>query len=192
MNSKNKIITVTTLCILMSCNKIKKDYVITDASVQSQPKWVKKMVYNPKKSEYKYFISKADNINQELCQKGAETRARAVIASEIASEIYDAYEETAKSNNIESNEFSTKNLKQTVSLYLAGTEIDERYWEKRSYKKTLGAEKDLNKYFCYTLMKMKKESYNKVVSLSLDKMFKKVQMDEIKEEVKNKLIEKNE
>ncbi len=192
MNKKNKIINIMTLCLLMSCNKIRKDYIVTDASVQNQPKWVKKMVYNPKKSEYKYFVSKADNINQELCQKGAEVRARAVIASEIASEIYDAYEETAKSNNIEDNELATANLKQTVSVYLSGAEVDEKYWEKRSYKKNLGAEKDINKYFCYTLMKMNKENYNKVVNLSLDRMFRKVQMDDIKEEVKNKLIKNNE
>ena len=186
MNKKNKIINIMTLCLLMSCNKIRKDYIVTDASVQNQPKWVKKMVYNPKKSEYKYFVSKADNINQELCQKGAEVRARAVIASEIASEIYDAYEETAKSNNIEDNELATANLKQTVSVYLSGAEVDEKYWEKRSYKKNLGAEKDINKYFCYTLMKMNN------VNLSLDRMFRKVQMDDIKEEVKNKLIKNNE
>lgn len=177
------------LLAAVACNKIKKDYTVTDASVQKQPKWVKEMAYKPKKGEYKYFVSKSDNINQRLCEKGAETKARAVVASEIASEIYDAYEETVKDDNSKINNISSANIKQTVSLYLAGVEADEKYWEKRSYKKSLGAEEDLNKFFCYSLMRMNKEAYKKVVDLSLDKMFGKVKNDEVKEEIKNKLVE---
>lgn len=198
MKMKNKIIILTLTLVLSACgSKIKKDYIITDASVEKQPSWVKKMVYKTKKNEYKYFISRAENVNQRLCEKGAEARAKIVVAGEIATEIENNYNEVIKSKDLKASESVTNNLKEVVSMYLAGVEVEEKYWEKRNYKVSLGAENDVNKYSCFVLVKMNKNNYDKAVNLSLDRMFDKIRnktmdkntKDEVKEEIKNKILD---
>lgn len=179
----------------VSCSNIKKDYEIRDASYLPAPKWVKEgKQKSSSKDEYKYFVSKAENVNQRLCERTANTRANLVVASEIANVINSAYENVINSNADEYSEISNEKLQQNVNIHLAGVQNEESYWEKRQYLVQLGASKDVVKYQCYSLVKMNKENYDKAVNLSLDKMMSSISNDkkaEIKEDVKNEII-KNE
>ena len=179
--------------ILASCNSVKKDYIITSASYSPTPKWVKKESQEEDKL-YKYFVSKAENTNQRLCEKTASARANLVVASEISTMINNTYKSVVESKNEEAKELSNEILEQSVKVYLAGVEQAENYWEKRRYTKELGSEKDITKYQCYSLVKMNKDNYNKAVSASIDKMMKLIQEDneELKQEIKNKVLEENE
>lgn len=183
--------------MVVSCNGIKKDYIVTDASYLPQPKWVKKGKYNAsKKDEYKYFVSKGDNVNQRLCEKTAQARATAIVASEISNEIVDTYNNVIDSKDIDANEVASEKLEQNIKMFLAGVENEETYWEKRKYSKELGAEQDMSKYQCYALVKMNKKTYNNVLNASIDKMMTLVSTspenkDLVKNELKEQLIENN-
>lgn len=173
---------------VMSCSNLKKDYIITDASYLPIPKWVKNGKYETsKKDEYKYFISKGENINQRLCEKTAKARANITVATEIANNISDAYKNIINSNENEFNEITSEKLQQNISLYLAGVENEETYWEKRQYQTKLGAGKDMVKYQCYSLVKMNKENYNKAVNLSVEKMLSSIS-NEVKQGVINTVV----
>lgn len=179
--------------LLASCSSIKKDYVITSISYSPTPKWVKKEYQKPDKN-YKYFVSKAESTNQRLCEKTASARANLVVASEISTMINNTYKNVVESKNEEAKELSNEILEQSVQVYLAGVEQEENYWEKRKYTKELGAEKDIVKYQCYSLIKMNKKNYEKAVNASIDKMMRLLQEDnkELKQEIKDKVLEENE
>ncbi|MDR0572383.1 MAG: hypothetical protein LBG48_06045 [Rickettsiales bacterium] len=179
--------------MLASCGvRIKKDFIITEVSSERRPAWVKKMMYEPKGSEYKFFVSEAENVDRRLCDKSAGSRGAVLISSEIASRIDNTYQEVAESKNLEKESFSNEKLQQTIKSYLAGIEKHDSYWEKRSYQKKLGSEQDVVKYTCFNLLKMKKTTYDRAVELSVNRMFKEIETEnknEIRQEVRDKLLQ---
>lgn len=187
-----KILLLAIIIATTACSNFKKDYVVVDASTNSKPKWVKKENYKTSsKSEYKYFVSKNDNVSQKLCEKGAMAKASAVVASEITMQLNDIYRNVVESKGKEFEDIANENLEQSVKMYLAGIEKDEMYWEKRKYSTELGAEKDVSKYQCYALIKMNRISYNKVLNLSIEKMMDLISSDnkeEIESDIKDKMI----
>lgn len=181
------------IVLLSACSSIKKDYTITSCSYLPEPKWVKKESQKAD-NEYKYFVAKAENSNQRLCEKTASARASAVIASEIATTITNAYNNVIESSDDEYKDISSETLEQNIEMYLAGVEQAESYWQKRKYSKELGAEKDISKYQCYALLKMNKKNYEKVVDLSLNKMMQLLQNNDenLKNKVKNEVLNADE
>jgi hypothetical protein len=182
------------LLALGACStKIKKDYTTVDFSHEKRPEWVREGVYKPKEkeNEYKFFISEADNVNRRLCEKSAEARGASVLSSEIANRIENSYQEVAESKNLQKEAFSSEKLKQTIQSYLAGLEKESSYWEKRNYQRSLGAEEDVAKYKCFSLLKIKKSVYDRAVELSLNKIFKEIGAtdSETKNEVKEKVLD---
>jgi hypothetical protein len=179
--------------LLASCGGIKKDYVVVDVAYTPQPKWMKKLKNKASAdSEYKYFISSADNVNQRLCEKTAKARVNSVIAGEIATELNDTYRSVTESKNDDSSDAVIERLEQNVKLYLSGVENEDSYWEKRKYLRDKGAEKDLVKYQCYSLVKMNRKIYNDVLRASIEKMVVLIQgsnKDEIKEKMSEKLLD---
>ena len=180
--------------LLASCSGFKKDYIVTDASYQPAPKWVKKGTYGESsKNEYKYFVSKASDINQRLCERGAQARATNVVANELATKINNAYNSAIDSNQEEAKEISSETLKQSISLYLAGIQNHETFWEKRKYTKELGAEKDETRFQCYALVRMDRKVYNRMINASIEKMLESIQdfdkKDEISHDMKKQLLD---
>lgn len=175
------------ICLLSACSTIKKDYVITDASQSSKPNWAKT---EKKKSdkEFNYFVSRGSNVNQRLCEKAAIARTNSLIAGELTTEINNKYNEINNNNNDNLDLVSKEELQENISLYLAGVKKEEAYWEKREYKKELGASENKREYQCYVLMKMNKKTYNDALSLSVEKMLNKISQEE-KQQLKEKLIE---
>lgn len=188
-----KSVVLFSILLLGACSSVRKDYVITNSSYTPIPKWAKK---EAKKSDddYKYFVSKAENINQRLCEKTASARANAVIASEIASTVNNTYKSIVESKDEEASELSNETLQQNINVYLAGVEQAESYWEKRKYSKELGSEKDKTSYQCYVLLKMNKKNYEKAVNASIEKMMQLIQSNdnELKNEIKNEILNNNE
>ena len=174
-----KICLILLAVLTVSCSKFKKDYVLVDASSKKRPSWVEKEKYKASsKDEYKYFVSKGENVNQRLCEKTAVARATNVVAAEISNELVDAYNQSIKNNNSNVNEITSEDLKQTVNMYLAGVENDEKYWEKRKYSTELGAEKDYSQFVCYALVRMNKKTYNNALNASIDKMMDRLKRSE--------------
>lgn len=183
-----KILFILLLITIASCSNFKKDYVLVDASQKSAPNWVKNSKKKDTKDE-KFFISKAENVNQRLCEKSASARATAVVASEIAQTLINKYTEITESKNLQADSKSKENLEQNISLFLAGIQNEQNYWEKRRYSKELGAENDVVKYQCYALLKMDAKNYNNILALSMEKMLENAKYKpELKNEIKSELI----
>ena len=173
---KTSVAIILSLCILNACTTFKKDYVITDASRSPKPKWVKKEAKDSD-DEFHYFVSYANNANQRLCEKSAIARATAVVAGEIANTLIDNYTENNVSENENINNISKEDLQQDILMYISGVKKDEGYWEKRRYSSDLGAIDNKTEYRCYALMKMDKDTYQKVMDLSIKKMLSKIAED---------------
>jgi hypothetical protein len=190
MKSKD-VCAIGVILFLTNCAaKVKKDYLITDVSSEKKPVWVKNGVYNPKNSEYKYFVSESENADRRLCLRSSSSRGTAKISSEIANIIENTYQEVIEDKNLKKENISSEKLIQTIKGYIAGVEQDGVYWEKRNYKKELGAKDDVEKYNCFTLLKMKNADYNKAVDTSLKRMYNEINAsDEVKEGVKNKILQ---
>lgn len=168
---------ILSLCILNACTTFKKDYVITDASRNSKPKWVK-MESKESDNEFHYFVSYANNANQRLCEKSAIARATAIVAGEISNTIVDNYKENNINENGNINDISKEDLQQDILMYISGVKKEEGYWEKRQYSSDLGAIDNKSEYKCYALMKIDKDTYKKIMDLSIEKMMNKISNDE--------------
>lgn len=173
---KTNIAIILSMCLLSACTTFKKDYVITDASRSSKPKWVKKEAKDSD-NEFHYFVSYANNANQRLCEKSAIARATAIVAGEIANTLVDNYNENNTNENENINSISKEDLQQDILMYISGVKKAEGYWEKRRYSSDLGAIDNKTEYKCYALMKMDKDTYQKVMDLSTKKMLSKIAED---------------
>ncbi len=158
---KKQLLTVSALCLLAACAGFKPDYVKTDGSEKSVPAWTHqskahKIDSSSEAKKNRYFVADAQNVNQRLCLKAAETRATQKIASEIAQEIMGAFEESSASQNDDANSRMKDTLQQNIQVNLHGVVVGEKYWEKRAYKKEMGAEKDYTAYKCDVAVKITK------------------------------------
>lgn len=158
---KKHLITLSAFCLLSACSSFKPDYVVTDASESSKPFWTQqskahKIDSSSEAREYRYFVNDAQNINQRLCLKAAETRATQKVASEVSQELMSSFEEKNKSEDDAANTKIKETLQQNIQVNLHGVIVADKYWEKRAYKKEMGAEKDYTAYKCDVVVKIKK------------------------------------
>lgn len=100
------------------------------------------------KKNYRYYVSDAENPDQNLCLNLAESRATQKVASEISQEIMSKFKETARSKDDESTRSVKNELERNIQVNLHGVSVTGKYWEKRQYLKEMGAEKDKTGYKC--------------------------------------------
>ncbi len=177
---KKYLMTVPALCLLSACAGFTPDYDITDASETSRPSWIvqskaHKIDSSSEARENRYFVSDAQNVNQRLCLKSAETRATQKIASEIAQELMSRFEEINKSQDDTANSKMKDTLQQNIQVNLHGVVVADKYWEKRSYKKEKGAEKDYTAYKCDVVVKIKKSALAEALNIYKEKTVKHLQ-----------------
>ncbi|MDD4519328.1 MAG: hypothetical protein PHI50_00375 [Alphaproteobacteria bacterium] len=149
------------MMLLASCSSFKPDFVVTDASEGSVPSWIsQKKAYKSETEDtvkdYKYYVNDAENTNRRLCLRSANVRATQKIAEQIAQEIVSNYEEDIDSNNDISTTAIKSHIEQNIKVSLHGVSAQDSYWEKRAYKKELGAKKDYQAYKCNVVVKIKK------------------------------------
>ena len=174
---KKYLITVSALCLLSACAGFTPDYDITDASETSKPSWTlqskaHKIDSSSEAKQNRYFVSDAQNVNQRLCLKSAETRATQKVASEIAQELMSRFEEINKSQDDTANSKMKETLEQNIQVNLHGVAVADKYWEKRAYKKEKGAEKDYTAYKCDVVVKIKKTALAEALNAYKEKTVK--------------------
>ena len=174
---KKHLLTVSALCLLSACASFKPDYVVTDASKSSSPSWIAqskahKIDSSSEAKQNRYYVNDAQNVNQRLCLKAAETRATQKIAAEIAQEIMSKFEEINKSQDDTANSKMKDTLEQNIQVNLHGVVVGDTYWEKRAYKKELGAEKDYTSYKCDVVVKIKKTALEEALNAYKEKTLK--------------------
>ncbi len=177
---KKLLITVCTASLLASCASFTPDYVVTDASESSAPSWIAqskahKIDSSSEAKQNRYFVSDAQNVNQRLCLKSAETRATQKIASEVAQELMSKFEEKNRSADDSADSKIKDNLEQNIQVNLHGIIVADKYWEKRAYKKEMGAEKDYVAYKCDVVVKIKKTALADAIEAYKDKTVKTLQ-----------------
>jgi hypothetical protein len=159
------------LMLLAACAEIevKKDYKVVDARDTSYPKWVKDE-RRARNKEFKYFVSSGEDVNKELCQKSAETRASSVAAAGISQEVVDSFKQNSSSTDGQAIVAKSEELAQNIKMGLSGLEVEDRFWEKRRYLADLGATKDKVEFHCWTLLKMDGKSYDAAVKTAATRM----------------------
>jgi len=167
----------------------KLDYDLVDASDKELPSWIKdptKVDSADEKKKFRYFINESSHESQRLCERSAEARASARIAQEIAQFMKNTYSEATQGGGDESvSEYMQEQLAQQAQSFIVGAAVVKKYWEKRSYKETLGAAEDKVKYYCYAVVKMSKKDVEKAVASSRAKLLGGIEDPEVKKKTNN-------
>lgn len=153
---KKYLLAVAAVCLVSACASFKPDYEVKDASDSSKPKWTNQEKADKLDKTNRYYVDEAENVNKRLCLKAAETRATQKIASEIAQELMSKFKEKTASENDVADAKMKEELEQNIQVNLHGVTVNGKYWEKRAYKKELGAEKEYTAYKCDVLVSLKK------------------------------------
>jgi hypothetical protein len=179
----------------------KLDYDLIEASDKQLPEWIKDPSKAEKSSDERkknrYFVNESSHDSQRLCEKSAEARATAHIAAEIAQFMKNSYAEATQGGESEEvSEYMQEKLGQEAQSFIVGTTMLKKYWEKRSYKESLGASEDKVKYYCYAVVRMSKKDLEKAVDRSRAKLLGeipapevKVKTDEVLKDVSKKFTE---
>ena len=172
----------------------KIDYELADASEKALPTWIQEPSKAEKSAEdrkkFRYFTNESANTNQRLCEKSAEARATAHIASEIAQFMKNSYAEATQGGASEEvTEYMQEHLAQEAQSFLTGVSVIGKYWEKRNYKESLGAREDLTKFYCYAVVKMSKKDVEKAVERSRAKLLGEIPAPEVKTKTNKALTE---
>ena len=154
--------------MLFACVQIKQDYVVKENSLHSSsaPAWIyqsraHKADPSSDTKQYRYFVSDAQNANQRLCLKLSEKNAMKKAASDVAEEIVKTLKKKNKTKEDHSPLKDT--LERNILINLSDVSVAGEYWEKRSYQKEMGAEKDYTSYKCDTVVKIKKSALIKAL-----------------------------
>ncbi|MBR1778169.1 MAG: hypothetical protein IJ752_06260 [Alphaproteobacteria bacterium] len=182
---KKHLAALSTLCLLSACAGFKPDYVVKDASESSAPSWTvqskaHKVDSSSEAKEHRYFVNDAHNVNQRLCLKAAETRATQKVASEVAQEIMSRFEEKSQSEDDTASTKLKDKLEQNIQVNLHGVAVAGKYWEKRSYLKEMGAEKDYTSYKCDVVVRIKKSALAEAIEAYKAKTMKTLAGEEKK------------
>jgi hypothetical protein len=155
---------------------IKKDYLVTDASHTTRPIWaVDAQLWAEENErnteEFRYFSYETDpKTNREMSCELAKSTARSDIAAEITSFIqYNLSSSKEGDASIDLNnpkarklsQYMETTLAQKVQALITGAAVLKLYWEKRNYKKELGANDDFMGFTCSALLRMEKNRTQK-------------------------------
>ncbi|HBO59117.1 MAG TPA: hypothetical protein DD624_04325 [Alphaproteobacteria bacterium] len=193
---KNKVLTVAAVSLLTACAGFKPDYEVKDASEASKPAWTiqsktAKIDSSSERKTNRYYVSDGMGATQRLCLRDAEANAKRKLASEIAQEIAGTFEEVSKSQDDAASTKMKDKLAQNIQVNMHGVVVAEKYWEKRSYLKTLGAEKDYVAYKCDVAVKIKKDALVDAIEMYKAKTLRTLKGDEKEamEKAVNKTVE---
>ncbi|MDR0367291.1 MAG: hypothetical protein LBH41_01815 [Rickettsiales bacterium] len=165
-----KILSVLAL-VASACARIevKKDYSIVDAKDTVYPKWVK-AEGRPSDNAFVYFVSAGEDVNKDLCRKSSEASAASTIAAEISQKITDSFVQTSKSDGDSAKAEKFGELRREIDRTLTGIQVADKFWEKRKFQTALGAEKDISVYRCWTLLKVSRAAYDRVLEEASKKL----------------------
>lgn len=171
--------------------EFKKDYDLVEASSAKFPRWVDKPSRGDSsklRKANRYFVSESANSNKRLCLRSAQARATARISAEIAQFIKNTYSEATQNGEDDASEYMQEQLAQEAQSFVIGAKVLKTYWERRSYKESLGAEENKSEFNCYALVKMDKKDLAKAISRSKSKLLGELEDPEVKQKAE-KILE---
>jgi hypothetical protein len=171
---------------------LKKDYVVLDSSHKLRPGWVEDASlwardYGEDRKTYAFFSYETEpKVSREMSCHLAKANTRAHIASVISTYIDKSLAEStsgsAQANDGEQNHydkslayFVENTLVEKINTLLHGAEGIKTYWEKRSFKKKLGAKKDYTAFTCAALIRIPREQLQKAIDGALELTLKQTE-----------------
>ena len=176
---------IPVIAVTAACAGFKPDYVVRDASENSKPDWTEyKNAYKSddkaNKKNYRYYVNDATSPDQDLCLNLAESRSTQRVASEIAQEIINKFQEKAQATDEESSRKVKNELERNIQVNLHGVAVTGRYWEKRQYLKELGAEKDKIGFKCDVAVRISNDDLVKAIEAYRAKTMRQLSKDDQK------------
>ncbi len=159
---------ISMIAIGCSSRKLKKDYVVVDASHQNIPEWVSDLdewlddeEKNFKKNRYYIYTTEAKNSRTTACEI-AKARSGANVATEVSSFIKQSFAQAKTGDptatNTSLSEYVEDNLAKEVQAYITGVQSYKEYWEKRRFTVKLGAKREFDGFVCTSLVKISKKN----------------------------------
>ncbi len=175
-----------------------KEYTVIDAKYAAIPTWLTEPQIWSKKNDkkdsknYRYFASDVGPINHRgmACQH-AKAKTTADIAAEITQFIKNSFGASAMGDPTDNDsaleEYVEDTLAKEVQTFVVGARVFRTYWEKRAYKKALGADEDKKGYVCHALVKISKKYLKKAIRRAQKKLEGLASDTETKKNVKKAL-----
>jgi len=194
MKLKITLFICSALLVACSSRSLKKDYDVVDASQRITPIWIydsNEWVEDndsddKKKFKYYTFTSEPKNSRVSACEL-AKLRANSEIASEVTQFIKHSLststEGDTKALDSGLDEYMDETLTKEVQSYVVGAQTIQKYWEKRNFKKELGAKKDISGYTCSVLVKISKANMKKAFDMAFKKLEAKSKKYNLKEKI---------
>ena len=184
---------------------IQRDYIVRNSSTGNiRPAWVYEplewaQAKNRDVNKYRYFSFETEpKVNREIACNLAKANAKSDIAGEITTFISKSLGSSQEGQaSIDENNpqvqglrsFVENTLAEKVQAMLTGAAVVKTYWEKRNYKKDMGAKRDFIGYTCAALIRMKKETIQNAIDRAGRILDKKTDDPATKENVKNAINE---
>lgn len=181
---------------------IKKDFIVTDASSNIRPGWTqqpeiwaKDHGMNIKKFRY-FTYETTPKVDRQIACSVAKSRSRLAIAQEISTFIENTLGINKEGGaSIDENnpipeamrEYVSETLSERTKNYVQGASAIRTYWEKRRYKKDLGAVKDYTGYTCATLVRMGTNRLKNAINRATKNVIQKAKENKVDKLVKEKL-----
>lgn len=191
-----------TLFALVGCGSSKKKndtpprerkitFDLLDFSDARVPSWIDEPETGDKQTarkKFEYFVAESANKNKRLCKRSSSARATAEIARQIAQFMKNSYAESVQGGEDEDvSEYMQEQLAQESQSFVIGARVTKKYWEKRKYRKELGAEKNETLYNCFSLVKISKTNLEKAIRNSRAKLLTSIEEPEVKRKTEDAL-----
>lgn len=181
---------------------IQRDYIVRGASSNIKPQWIEDAGRWATKSKqdvkkFRYFsYETTPKVDRQIACSLAKTNVRVDIASEVATFIQktlgSSKEGQAAINENdpqleEMREFVENTLAEKVQGMIHGASVERTYWEKRKYRKKMGAKRDFTGYTCAALIKIEADRLRAAVDNASKLVVNKVSQPEAKAKVQKAL-----
>ena len=179
---------------------IERNYKVRDASSNYRPGWIvnanlwaKKNNMNVSTSRY-FSFETGPKVDRDIACNMAKANAKVDIAGEISSYIEktltskqqgDAFIDENSPEDKKLLHFVSNVLTERIQSELHGVAVGKTYWEKRTYEKDLGANKDFTAYTCAVFVKINKDA----LAAAVEKASKRV-VKEASKSGKDKQVER--
>jgi hypothetical protein len=183
-------------------DNIEREYKVSNASSNYRPGWIedaeiwaKKYGKDTKKHRY-FSYESTPKVDREIACSFATAKVKSKIAGEITTFIEQklASSKEGRASIDESNpdtqpltEYIENTLAQKTVALIHGAATIKTYWEKRKYKKDMGAKRDYTGYSCGILVRMSSDRLASLIRKAAQGIEKQAEKREVKDNVKNAL-----
>lgn len=176
--------------VLVSCGsskkepeprKFKKPYEVVDAQYGVIPSWINEPQNWSKEKDvkdsknFRYFVYETEPKNsRSIACKIAKANAVAGVAGEINQFIKESLGTSLQGapNDMDQKmeEYVENTLAQETQSFVVGARTHRTYWEQRSYRTDLGAQRNYRGFTCAALVKISKENLKKAIARAQKKI----------------------